>query len=224
MPHRGCASDLGIPIVADLEPGEAECKRQRHEPLLGTIVEVSFDPLPFGIARLDDPRPRLPDLAELGLDLGLQAIVLDRQPDGAGHRRNERGIVEQDLVVEDGRDRLAVALQEGHRPTRVGGRQDRRRAVRVEVVGGFRGPVRDRQAAIAQRVCQCVPEPGRGRHLAQLDDEVGDRRASHPRAEQTDKESDRDQGPGQRLREAGDQPDVFGDVEGAQEIRHTGSR
>ncbi len=80
-------------------------------------MEVAFDALPLGIARLDDPRPRLANLAELGLDLGLQAIVLDRQPDGAGHRRDERRIVEQDLVVQDRRDWLTVALEEGHGPT-----------------------------------------------------------------------------------------------------------
>ena len=80
------ASDFRVAIVTELAPRDLQLEGQRHEPLLGAVVEVPLDALPLAIAGLDDPRARRANLAELRLDLGGQPIVLDRQPHRAGDR------------------------------------------------------------------------------------------------------------------------------------------
>ena len=64
-------------------PG-ARSELQRHpeaeQPLLGAVVEVALEPPPLVVAGLDDPRPRGAKLRELGAQLGLQPLVLEREP------------------------------------------------------------------------------------------------------------------------------------------------
>jgi hypothetical protein len=66
-----------------LENSDGE--RQGHEPLLGSVVEVAFEPVALGVAGLDDPRPGSLHLCGLGADLRLQPLVVDGQ---AGRRRS----------------------------------------------------------------------------------------------------------------------------------------
>ena len=40
----------------EVRPEQPEGERQRDEPLLGAIVQVAFEPTPFGVRRLHDPR------------------------------------------------------------------------------------------------------------------------------------------------------------------------
>ncbi len=68
----GGAVGVGLELAAH----EAQVHRQRHQPLLGAVVEVALDPAPLLVARLDDPRPRRAQLLDLGPQLGVELLVL----------------------------------------------------------------------------------------------------------------------------------------------------
>jgi hypothetical protein len=54
---------------------------QGQESLLRAIVEVPLEPAPFGVAGLDDPRPRGAELAELEEYLRLEALMFQAEAD-----------------------------------------------------------------------------------------------------------------------------------------------
>jgi hypothetical protein len=63
---------------------ESESDADRDEALLYAVVEVAFDPAPFGVAGDDDPRPRLPKLMQHVVPSRVELGVLRRQQrDGA---------------------------------------------------------------------------------------------------------------------------------------------
>ena len=51
------AADLGIDGRSEGVLGVAECKADRHQPLLGAVVQVAFDPAPLVVGGGDDPGP-----------------------------------------------------------------------------------------------------------------------------------------------------------------------
>ena len=96
---RGASSSLGR---ARAPATSGCCSRARRsdsdsadEPLLGAVVEVALEALPLGVARLDDPRSRRAQLLETCPHLGLQPLVLEREPRGRGHLLDELLVVEQ---------------------------------------------------------------------------------------------------------------------------------
>ena len=97
----------------DLGAGDPEGEREVDQPLLGAVVEVALDPAALGVAELHDPGPGGADLLELGPDLGLEALVLDRQAGGGGDRLDQLGLVVQGGVVDQGGDGVAVVAQDG---------------------------------------------------------------------------------------------------------------
>jgi hypothetical protein len=97
----------------DLRAGDPEGQRQVDQPLLGAVVQVPLDPATLGIAELDDPGPGGADLLELGPDLRLEALVLDRQAGGGGDRLDQLGLVVEGGVVDQGGDGVAVVAQDG---------------------------------------------------------------------------------------------------------------
>jgi hypothetical protein len=76
-------------------------------------VEVALDPAALGVAELHDPGPGGADLLELGPDLGLKALVLDRQAGGGGDRLDQLGLVVKGGVVDQSGDGVAVVAQDG---------------------------------------------------------------------------------------------------------------
>jgi hypothetical protein len=96
-------------VGRQLRAEELQRQGQRHEPLLGAVVQVALEPPPLGVARLDDAGTRCAQLVEPRAHLSLEALVLESE---AGRRRH---LVHQLLVVEDARrvaehrDRPAVA-------------------------------------------------------------------------------------------------------------------
>ena len=78
----------------------------------------------------DQPRPRGLKLDQPGAQLGLESLVLERQPGRRADRLHQLGVVLERGIVDQRRDRLAVALDRGRRPARVrlrGARPDGRR-------------------------------------------------------------------------------------------------
>src|SRR3954468_6477405 len=93
----------------------AELERQRHEPLLGAVVEVALEPAALAHRHLDEPRPRGLQLLDPRAELRLEALVLELERRRRGRRAHEARVVAQRGVVDDGADALAVALDLGDR-------------------------------------------------------------------------------------------------------------
>jgi hypothetical protein len=55
---------------------------QGDQPLLRTIVQVTFQPLPLGVSGLDDPLPRRGEFGKLGQQPCLRRHVLNDQASG----------------------------------------------------------------------------------------------------------------------------------------------
>ena len=80
------ASSSSSAVVAgsrlELVARQPQVHRQRHQPLLGAVVEVALDPAPLRVAGLDDPRPRGAQLLDLGPQLGVELLVLGAERGG----------------------------------------------------------------------------------------------------------------------------------------------
>jgi hypothetical protein len=57
-------------------------------------------------------------LAGLGFDLASKPLVLDRQPERGGHRLHQVRILQHGAIVDQRGHRLALALEQRHRPAR----------------------------------------------------------------------------------------------------------
>ena len=106
---------------------------------------------------LHQPRARGLQLVEARAQLGLQALVLQRQRGRGGHRAHEPGLVGQRGVVDDRADADALALDLGHRAARARLGQLDRAPVVGDVVAGRRAPVDELERAVAERVGQRDP-------------------------------------------------------------------
>ena len=104
---------------------EPERDRQGHEPLLGTVVEISLDPAALGIGGRDDAAARGAHLGELGPDLGRQPLVLEDEPRSRANRFDEPGLFEQRRIVDEHRDLLTRCDQRRRGPFAVAGDLDR---------------------------------------------------------------------------------------------------
>ena len=78
---------LDEPAVAEPRLQHPQVERERHELLLGAVVQVALDPAARVVGGLDDPQPRHPQLLHPRAQLGLQPLVVDRQRGGARRRR-----------------------------------------------------------------------------------------------------------------------------------------
>jgi hypothetical protein len=65
---------------ADLLEGHPQADRKSHEPLLGAVVQIALEPAPFGVACLDDAKPRRREL-----------LARLRARHREGHERREAG-------------------------------------------------------------------------------------------------------------------------------------
>jgi hypothetical protein len=73
---------LGLDGLGDqVRFDKSKPKRHRRRALLGTVVQVAFQPPPLGVAaHLDDASPRFPQLVGAPPKLGLQPGIGQRKP------------------------------------------------------------------------------------------------------------------------------------------------
>jgi hypothetical protein len=175
-------------------------------------VQVALDPPALGVAELDDAGPGGADLLELGPDLGLEALVLDREAGGGGDRLDQLGLVVEGGVVDQGGDGVAVVAQDRDAAAAARrGQLDRPgRLVHVGLLAGQ--PVGELDRRVVEGAGQGLLEPVRGRGLLELDGEVADRRPVEPAAGQ----------PGEKGEGPQHQRGQDGQVEGAVEPRRRG--
>ena len=67
--------------AADLAGQEPDEQRQRHRPLLGSVMEVSLQPPALQGGALDDPGARARELVQLGERGCPQLLVLQGEPE-----------------------------------------------------------------------------------------------------------------------------------------------
>ena len=109
--EHGARGAVRVRLQAAL--GQPELQRERDQALLGAVVQVALQAPALEHRDLDDPRARGLQLVEAGAQLGLQALVLQRQRGGGGDRAHEPGLVGQRGVVDDRADADALALDLG---------------------------------------------------------------------------------------------------------------
>ena len=162
---------------------------KRHQPLLRAVMQVAFQPAPFGVPGLHDPGPGGADLLQLGLHLGLQPGVLQRHA-GRGSRQLDQLRLElQPLVVDQ--DGLVRVCYRHDGPARIRPDHLDGLARGVQVAGPVRLPERQLQRRVTQRPGQRVPEPGRRGSRFQVDDRGAERTARRPGPHRADHEQGR---------------------------------
>ena len=117
-----------VRLGAELRAGELQREPEREQPLLRAVVEVALEPPPLLVPGADDAGARRAQLGELGAQLRLQALVLEREPGGRAGRGEQRAPLEQHRVVDERRDRGVGRAEHRHRPIRAGRRQLERAA------------------------------------------------------------------------------------------------
>jgi hypothetical protein len=113
--RREQALELGVATLAQPPQRAAELEGERHEPLLGAVVEVALDPAPLLVRSGGDAGARLLDGRELGAHLRVQARVDEREPGRGRDRRHELRLVAQRRVVHEHGQRLPPVLDRRHR-------------------------------------------------------------------------------------------------------------
>ena len=100
----------------DLLPRERQVDPQRHEPLLGAVVQVALDPPPLGM-------PGLQDAGLGGAQLSLEVAVLHRQQRRGRRGVHQLGILGERLVDHHRRHVVAAPVDRQPRGTRRGRRR-----------------------------------------------------------------------------------------------------
>ena len=154
-----------LPVGGRLGSCERAMPRASDEvdqPLLGAVVQVALDPAALGVAELHDAGAGGADFLELGADLGLQALVLDRQAGGGRDRLHQLGLVVEGGVVDQGGGGVAVVAQDGDAAVAAGSWQLDRASGRVDEAPA--GRAASRRAAPSgswrARASACSSRPG----------------------------------------------------------------
>ena len=169
--------------------GALQLERQRHEPLLGAVVEVTLDAASLLVSGRDDPCTRLLDLGELGLQLRLEPGVLEREACRSGRRVDQLGLVAERRIVDQSRERLIVVLEVRNRAVvALLGKLDGS-TVSVDIRAAFRQPEDHFERRIVQGLRERVADLARGR-LLEPQDEVADVCVCKARPDQAEEERD----------------------------------
>jgi hypothetical protein len=144
--------DLAPRTFAGGRPSAAvEHVRQLPEPPLRPLVQAPLQPPAFLVACRQDPSTRRRKLHDPGLDLGPEPGVGGREPGRGCHRLQQARVLQHRRVVDEGGDRLALALNNSHRAPRTGRGQGERAAVGVDEHRPLGQPVADLEGRVAQR-------------------------------------------------------------------------
>ena len=82
---------LGLACRAAARLQQPQVERERHELLLGAVVEVALDAPARGVGGLDDAHARDAQLLDARAQVGLQALVVERERGRRGRRVDELG-------------------------------------------------------------------------------------------------------------------------------------
>ena len=183
--QRGVAG--GVPA-----PSEADADRERHEALLGAVVEVALEPPALAVGGRDDPRARGAQLVELGAPRACRRSCSSASRAAAGDLGDQRRVVEQAAAVDDGGDAAAAADERVTSRSGAGGDASRgpSASIHAAVDGRGRARARGRRASVGEQPAQ---PPGR-RRGAEVDHEPGERRRARRARDRPHADARRDEG------------------------------
>ena len=84
---------LRVHVVLHARAGQAQLQRHRHEPLLGAVVEVALEPAALLEAGHHAAPALLAQLLDLRAQLGVEALVLERQRGRRAHGGDQVALV-----------------------------------------------------------------------------------------------------------------------------------
>ncbi len=136
-------------------------------------MEVALEPLALDVACLDDSCPRRTQIVDPRPDLGLQALVVERETSRRSHVLDQLFVVQEPrCVAEHGQDaplpneaRLLLFVIERHAA-----------ALPVDEETGSLEQVREDEIVVSDCSCENVSETAGWRRLGKVDDELGHRR------------------------------------------------
>src|SRR5215212_11107225 len=150
---------VGVVTQAFLE--QAEIEREGDQPLLGAVVKVALQALPFALAGLDHAGARTSELDEARSELCVQPPVLESNRGSRAHRCEQLRLVVQGRVMDERRHMDAVSVDENRRSSLIRLWQLDCTALQIGPALELRQPVHERQGRIAQRASQRVAEDSR---------------------------------------------------------------
>ena len=171
---------------------QLQVERQRHQPLLGAVVQVALEALALLLPLLDHPRTRAAHLLQARAQVDVQLRVLERDSGGSRHRGEQLRLVQQRPVVHQRSDMTALTVDQCRRLLSVAVRQADEPPVEVSVRPVLRQPVGECRRRIVEGACDRRMQLGRSRLRPQGKDEIADRHTSELRAQQPDDERDGD--------------------------------
>ena len=145
--------------------------------LLRAVVQVALDLAARGVARRDQPGARGAQLLVARPQLGVEALVAQREPGRRAGGAHELRLLQQRRVVDDRGDAAAVVLDLGDGPWRAGRGQLDGAPVGVDVAAGIRQPVGERELTVAERLGERVADARRPHALDQRADRARPREA-----------------------------------------------
>ncbi len=189
--------DLPQPRVAVAALGHREPDRERQgdQALLCPVVQVALEPAPLAVGGLDYAGARAAQALELGAQLGLQALVVEREASPGDDRLRDRRVGDQARAVREHRERPPAGnqgceLAVGRRLAGPSGGVDEAAAWQA---------VKHLERGVAEPPCQSGLQPaGSGRAL-ELDDQGGERGAGAPAARPLEPDRQREEAEGHAL-------------------------
>src|SRR3954447_23231323 len=104
-------------------PGEVEPYPQAEESLLGTLVDVAFEPSALVIRAGGDPRTRFVQLAQEQVGVRRESVTFERLGGARGGRVAERSLVSERVVVDQPSDDPVSVVDLGQASPRAGRRR-----------------------------------------------------------------------------------------------------
>ena len=123
---HGAAQQLGcvrIGVRSHAQSDHLQSERQRHQALLGTVVQVTLDATALDIPGGDEPLARCPDVGDARAQLGLEPLVLQREPSGCGNGFHQPPIAPEALVVDQRGKGAVLSRHQGDCTGTSGGRE-----------------------------------------------------------------------------------------------------
>ena len=190
--HRGRIAVRGALL------GHSQVQRERHQPLLGAVVEVPLDAPPLVVCRRDDARARVLELRHLRgeLGVGIRAEQLQREPAVESSEGAQGGDPDEQDERTEGHQRKRLAERVHAQPLDPISVRERlvvdRREQQAEPEAEHRhrdGEAEDSERELDQQECEVLP--GRGIRQARREarppaptDRVGAIRAGDLRADE----------------------------------------
>ena len=160
-------------------------------------MEVSLEPLALLLLRLDHALARALHFVQPGLQLGMEASVLERDGGRRGNPVQQLGLVGEGGIVDQRRRRLPVVLDQCGHTIIVRRRQPHGATVLVRPASELREPVGEAHGGVVEGPAEGIGQGCRRRVRLQLDHQLSHRRAAQALVEQSDQEDQRSQADGE---------------------------